>query len=313
MKKRPVRRGTQVLVGSIIALAIIAALVFVTQGRDIPVLNPHGAIANQQYQLIMITVGLGVFVIVPVFILLFSIAWKYRATNKTAKYEPEFDSHKGLEALWWGIPLVIIIILAIITWVSTHALDPYKKLESDVTPVKIQVISLEWKWLFIYPDRNVATLNFVNIPKNTPIELSLTSDAPMNSFWIPALAGQVYTMTGMSTQLHLMSDSVGTFNGASANISGEGFADMKFKVYSQNESDFEAWARKAAHSPDLLSDARYKELATKGIDTNEKTFTLSSPTLYHDVIMKYMHPAANTDDSTDTKMDSNSMHEGMKM
>jgi len=310
MKKRPVRRGTQVLIGSIIALAIIAALVFVTQGRDIPVLNPHGAIANQQHVLILITVGLGVFVIIPVFILLFTIAWKYRDTNKKAKYEPEFDGHKALEALWWGIPLVIIFILAIVTWVSTHALDPYKKLESDITPVKVQVISLEWKWLFIYPDYKVATLNFVNIPKNTPIELSLTSDAPMNSFWVPALAGQVYTMTGMSTQLHLMADSVGTFNGVSANISGKGFADMRFKVYSQNETDFETWARNATHSPDVLNDNRYEALSSQGIDTDEKTFSLESVNLYHNVIMKYMHPTST--EATPTT-DTHTMHEGMNM
>lgn len=305
-KKRPVRWGTQVLIGSVISIAIIAALVFVTQGRDMPVLNPHGTIADQQFILIMITVGLGVFVIVPVFVLLFVIAWKYRDTNKKAKYDPEFDGHRGLEALWWGIPLAIIFVLAIITWVSTHELDPYKKLESDVTPVKVQVVSLDWKWLFIYPDYNIATVNYLNIPKNTPIDLKLTSDAPMNSFWVPALAGQVYTMTGMSTQLHFMSDSVGTYNGASANISGEGFADMKFKVYSQNETDFEAWARKASQSPDVLNEARYKELAARGSDTAEKTFMLGSPDLFDSIVKKYMHP---TTDKTETMHG----HEGMDM
>lgn len=311
-KKPSVRRGTQALVGSIVALAIIAALVFVTWGRDIPVLNPHGTIADQQYALIMITVGLGVFIIIPVFILLFTIAWKYRASNTHATYQPEFDTHKGFEALWWGIPLLVIFLLAIITWVSTHALDPYKKLESNVTPVKVQVVSLEWKWLFLYPDYNVATLNYMNIPKNTPIELSLTSDAPMNSFWVPALAGQVYTMTGMSTQLHLMADSVGTFHGSSANISGQGFADMHFKVYAQNETDFESWARQMSHSPDVLDTARYKTLAAQGIDTDEKTFTLAVPNLYHDIIMKYTHPAADTKNDTNAT-NTNSTSEGMKM
>lgn len=315
-KKRLVRRGTQALIGSVVAVAIVAVLFFVTEGRDMPVLNPSGTIADQQFVLIMITVVLGVFVVIPVFILLFVIAWKYRATNKTAKYEPELDGNRGLEALWWGIPLVIIFLLAIITWVSTHALDPYKKLESEVTPVKVQVVSLDWKWLFIYPDYNVATLNYMNMPKDTPIELTLTSDAPMNSFWVPALAGQVYTMTGMSTKLHFMSDSVGTFNGASANISGEGYADMSFKVYSQNETDFEAWMRKATQSPDILNDSRYKELATRGIDTSEKTFTLESAGLYHSIVMKYMHPTPQTNEThmmDDGKMMDGHSHEGMDM
>lgn len=295
--KRLVRRCTQALLWSVVAVAIVAVLIYVTQGRDMPVLNPSGTIADQQYVLIMITVGLGVFVVIPVFILLFSIAWKYRETNKKATYQPEYDGNRRLEALWWGIPLAIIFVLAIITWVSTHALDPYKKLESDVTPVKVQVVSLEWKWLFIYPDYNVATLNHMIIPKDTPIELTLTSDAPMNSFWVPALAGQVYTMTGMSTKLHLMSDSVGVFKGASANISGEGYADMSFDVYSQRERDFEAQMRKAAQSPDILTNERYEALAAKGIDTSEKTFQLGSPGLYHSIVMKYMEETATPPDT----------------
>ena len=324
-KRRMVRRGAQVLVWVLLVLTIIAALVFVTQGRDMPVLNPSGVIAEQQFVLIMITVGLGVFVVVPVFILLFTIAWKYRASNATAKYEPELEGNRGLEALWWGVPLAIIFILAIITVVSTRALDPYRALESDVTPVNVQVVSLEWKWLFIYPDYNIATLNYMTIPKDTPINLTLTSDAPMNSFWVPALAGQVYTMTGMSTKLHIMANSVGTFNGASANISGEGYADMSFKVYAQDETTFESWAHKAAASPDTLNGERYAQLAAKGIDTSEKLFTLGDKNLYHNIVMKYMHgPAApnptqkpeETHDMhmmEDGHMMEGSSHEGMKI
>lgn len=288
-KRWPWRRVAQVSISGVIALAIVGALIYVSHGREIPVLAPSGTIASQQALLIAITVGLGIFVVVPVFILLFTIAWKYRASNKKAKYDPEFEGHAGLEALWWGIPFAIIGILAVITWVSTRALDPYKPLESDVTPVNVQVISLEWKWLFIYPDYGVATMNYANIPKDTPINLTLTSDAPMNSFWVPALAGQVYTMTGMSTKLHFMANKVGTYSGASANISGEGFADMRFKVYAMDESEFEHWMQKALRSPDILTTERYAELAKKGSDPNEKTFVLKSKTLYDDVVMKYMH------------------------
>ncbi len=218
------------------------------------------------------------------------IAWKYRASNTSAKYEPELEGNRKLEALWWGIPCAIIVVLAAITWVSTHALDPYKPIESDVTPVKVQVVSMEWKWLFIYPEYGVATLNFMNIPKDTPIDLSLTSDAPMNSFWVPALAGQVYCMTGMTSKLHIMANSVGTFNGSSANISGKGFADMTFKVNAMNETDFVAWARNAAKSPTMLTSDSYAELSKPSSKVPDTTFMLMVPTLFDDIIMSYMTP-----------------------
>jgi cytochrome o ubiquinol oxidase subunit 2 len=305
-KKRALWRAFQIFASSFMAVALIGIFIYVTQGREIPVLNPQGLIADQQYTLILITVGLGFFVVVPVFILLFSIAWKYRAGNKKAKYEPEMEGHRGLELLWWGIPCVIILLLAIITHISTHALDPYKALESDKTPVKVQVIALEWNWLFIYPEYGTATLNFMNIPEDTPVNLTLTSDAPMNSFWVPALAGQVYAMSGMSTKLHLMADSVGTYNGTTANISGEGYADMRFKVYSMTEADFQTWVKRAANSADGLTTEKYEEIAQPNKDRPETTYRLITSSIFDDVIMKYMSEKSHTEGSRET-------HEGMSM
>jgi cytochrome o ubiquinol oxidase subunit 2 len=184
----------------------------------------------------------------------------------------------------------VIIILAVITAVSTHALDPYKPISSNKTPVKIQVIALEWKWLFVYPDKGIATLNYVNIPEDTPIDLTLTSDAPMNSFWVPALAGQVYAMSGMSTKLHLMADGVGSYNGVSANISGEGFAEMRFKVNSLTEKDFTNWAAKSMRSKDMLTSETYADLAKPSSGDSEATYMLMNNGLYNEVIMKYMGP-----------------------
>ncbi len=288
-KKRVLWRAFQIFASSFIAVAIVGTLVFVTQGRDIPVLNPEGIIANQQYTLILITVGLGAFVVLPVFFLLFSIAWKYRAGNKKAKYDPEMEGNKGLEILWWTIPLVIILALSIITVISTHALDPYKELKSDKQAIQVQVIALEWNWLFIYPESNTATLNYMNIPEDTPVNLAITSDAPMNSFWIPALAGQVYAMSGMTTKLHIMADSVGTYNGSTANISGPGYADMRFTVNSLNKTDYASWSKKAAKSTSVLSDADYAKLAKAQEHKQDMTFKLMSPTLFDTVIMKYMN------------------------
>jgi len=300
-KKRVIWRVAQVLISCVAAFMLIGALVYFTQGRDIPVLQPAGLIAREQYTLILITVGLGVLVVVPVFILLFSIAWRYRAGNKKARYDPELEGHRGLEALWWGIPCAIILLLAVITWVSTHALDPYKPLDSNVPPVKVQVVALEWNWLFIYPDQGVATRNFLNIPKNTPIELSITADAPMNSFWVPALAGQVYAMSGMTTKLHFMADGVGSYNGVSANISGEGYADMTFKVHSMDETAFNEWATQAARSGDALTTEVYQTIAQPSRDAPQTTYALKTPTLFDDIVMKYMMPDHTTTAETSKK------------
>lgn len=288
--KRLRRRVFQVFVSVFVALVIIAAFVFVTQGRDIPVLQPQGVIAEQQLHLILITTGLGIFVVVPVFILLFSVAWKYREGNTKAKYDPEFEGSAKLEALWWGIPCLIIIVLAIITAISTHALDPYKQLESDKKPVEVQVISLQWKWLFIYPESGVATVNYLNIPEDTPINFSITSDAPMNSFWVPALGGQVYSMTGMRTKLHLQADGVGTYTGNSANLSGDGFSGMRFKVNSLTSVDFDEWVKKSKTSPDFLTSISYEELRQASKNNPEKTYGLVEDGMFNSVIFKYMPP-----------------------
>ncbi len=292
-KKRIPKRVIQVVFSSLVAVIIVGVLVYVTAGRNIPVLDTHGVIANQERNLIYLTVGLGAIVVVPVFIMLFSIAWRYRASNTKATYQPEFSGHRGIEALWWGIPCVIIIILAVITVIYTHALDPYKPIDSSVKPIKIQVIALEWKWLFVYPDQGVATLNFMNIPKDTPIDFTITSDAPMNSFWIPALAGQVYAMPGMSTQLHLMADSVGSYTGSSANISGAGFADMQFKVNAMNQPNYQAWVKKAAMSSNMLTSDAYKKLAMASRGDPDTTYMLMDSSLYNEVIMKYMTPGGD--------------------
>lgn len=294
-QKRIIKRVIQVGFSCFVAFAIIGALIFVTQGRDIPILQPKGTIATQEFNLIMITVGLGLIVVIPVFILLFGIAWKYRASNTKAVYQPDFGGHRGLEALWWTIPCLIILVLAIITAISTYALDPYKKLESDVPPVKIQVVAMEWKWLFIYPDEGIATVNYVNIPEDTPVEFTITSDAPMNSFWVPALGGQVYAMSGMSTQLSLMADAPGTFNGSSANISGDGFASMRFKVNAMTPADFRAWQQKSIYSTNLLDSTTYKDLAVPSKNDAEKTYALMDTGLYNDIIMKYMMPEGEHD------------------
>ncbi len=288
MAKQRSKTFAKIIIATAVAVAMVGTLVAVTYGRAVPVLDTHGLIADQERNLIYLTVGLGILVVIPVFTMLFVIAWKYRSTNTKAVYEPDYAGSRKIEAIWWGIPCIIILGLAIITVIATHQLDPFKPIQSSVKPVNIEVVALQWRWLFIYPDQNIATLNYVNIPEQTPVNFIITSDAPMNSFWIPALAGQVYAMSGMSTQLHVMADGVGTYNGASANISGSGFADMTFKVNSMSASDFTGWAAQAATSDNMLTADSYATLAQPNIDKTNKTFMLMQPSLYNDIIMKTM-------------------------
>lgn len=268
--------------------ALVGVIAFIALSHDVPLLQPQGIIAAEQKSLLATTVFLMLLVIIPVFILVAWISWKYRAGNKKTKYTPNWDHSHVLEAIWWGFPLAIIAILSVITYISSHKLDHFKPIESDKAAVKVQVVALQWKWLFIYPEHGIAAVNQVRFPEKTPVNFSITSDAPMNSFWIPALGGQIYAMSGMSTKLHLMADKVGVYNGASANISGEGFAGMKFKAHSTNEIDFENWVYSVKNSSPQLDVNEYKNLALPTEDNPVKTYGLADKNLYDKIIMKYM-------------------------
>lgn len=198
--------------------------------------------------------------------------------------------NKLAEFFWWGIPLLFTAIIAVITWQQTHALDPYKPIESDKKPLKIQVVALQWKWLFIYPEENIASLNFFQIPVGTPIHFEITADAPMNSFWIPHLGGQIYAMPAMRTQLHLIANNPGDFRGSSANISGVGFADMHFITRASSEVDFQQWVEFAKNSSKTLGLEEYNQMVAPSRANPPETFQLGEKGLFNHIIMKYMHP-----------------------
>lgn len=291
-KKSQTRFPTRYKVVGFISFVGILGILLVTylSTRDIVVLNPQGSIAQQQKDLIIIATFLMLIVVIPVFILTFSIAWKYRAGNNKAKYQPDWDHSRIAETIWWGFPLFIIVILAIITWVSSHELDPYRPIASEKSPVEVQVVALEWRWLFLYPDYGVASLNYLEIPEKTPINLTLTSDAPMNSFWIPSLGGQVYAMSGMSTKLHLQANKQSVYEGSSANLSGEGFANMRFQVKSVSNKTFHTWAQ-SAQSKTMLSEKKYNAIAKPSKDVKPQLFSLSDTSLYDKIVMKYNIPS----------------------
>lgn len=278
--------------GIIVAVALLVVAVLYLRHFSIPVLEPRGTIARQERNLIYFGSLLSIIIIVPVFALTFMISWKYREANTKATYSPEFDHSRKAETIWWLIPTILIVILSVVTWNSSHQLDPFKPLASDTAPLTIQVVALDWKWLFIYPQQNIASVNMVQFPVNTPVHFVITSDAPMNSFWIPQLGGQIYAMPGMSTQLHLMASQSGSYRGSSANISGRGFADMNFTAKATSNLDFRKWVNTVKQSPNHLTADAYAELSKPSDHNTVAYYASNQPGLYDSIVIKYMTPGA---------------------
>ena len=256
----------------------------------IAVLFPSGSIGAEQRNLLIIVQIIMLFVIVPVFICVFLFSWKYRADNPEADYDPDLIDNVFLEFIWWGVPFVIVAIISVLTWYKTYELDPYKPLKSDKEELVVQVVALQWKWLFIYPEQNIATVNFLQIPTDRPIHFEITADAPMNSFWIPELGGQIYAMSKMKTELYLIADHPGNFRGYSANISGEGFADMHFMTRADSESEFEKWVKETRQSDQLLNRSSYDELVKPSVIDKPLTYKLDDQALFDFILKRYMHP-----------------------
>ncbi len=271
-----------------LAFDVIIFLWLLLHGHNIALFNSKGEIALKERELISFTVLLGLSVIIPVLILTFFVAWKYREGNSGSKYTPDSVHNKFLEFAWWALPTAIILILGVVNWRATHALDPYKTLDVASKPVTIQVVALRWKWLFIYPEQNIATVNFIQFPAQTPINFELTADAPMSSFWIPNLGGQIYAMTGMESKLHLIADLPGDFRGSAAEINGPGFSGMKFMARASSQADFDTWVQEVKNSGKTLDLTEYNKLASPS-ENNPVTFYASTDVnLYNNIIRKFM-------------------------
>lgn len=271
------------------ALAPLALL----SGCGMVVMDPPGDVASQQADLIIVATLLMLIVIIPVIFLTFFFAWRYRKGNTEAIHDPEWDHSTKLELIIWGVPLLIIIALGLITWVATHKLDPYQPLErldadtplaADHKPMIVQVISLNWKWLFLYPEQGVASVNELVTPVDVPIRFHITSEDMMNSFYIPALAGQIYSMPGMQTTMNAVMNEPGVYKGFSANYSGAGFSNMRFKYHGVSEEEFNAWVEKARENGSTLHKAEYLKLAEPSIDAPVAYFNDVGKDLYHDIV-----------------------------
>jgi len=214
------------------------------------------------------------------------------ASNSKAHYDPIANHSTFFQLSLWTILSVTALILSLVTWKATHQLDPRKPLASSIKPLVIQVIALQWKWLFIYPAQHIATVNFIQFPVHTPILFELTADdAPMNSFWIPQLSGQIYAMTGMQTQLHIMTDTPGDFAGSAAEISGAGFASMRFVARASSQANFDTWVFSVKKSQSPLSASAYNTLLAPSENNPVAFYASTEENLYNTILMRYMTPS----------------------
>ncbi len=295
MTRRPLRRLPLARLGAVAALVALA-------GCNTVVMNPAGDVARQQSSLIVWSTVLMLLIIVPVMALTVLFAWRYREGAKDAKYEPNWDHSTGLELVIWAAPLLIIIALGALTWVSTHLLDPYRPLDrvapgkpvtAAIRPLEVEVVSLDWKWLFIYPEQGIATVNELVVPVDRPVRFRMTSSSVMNTLWIPSMAGMIYTMPGMETQLHGVLNRTGRFEGRSGNYSGAGFSDMWFWTHSVTPARFDQWVAGVKRQPRALNQAAYLQLEKPSEKVRPIGFGTVDLTLFRRVVGMCVKPGTD--------------------
>jgi len=268
-------------------------------GCDWVLMNPSGDIAWQQRDLLIFATLLMLIIIIPVMVLTLWFAWKYRASNRKAEYAPDWHHSTRLEIMIWSAPLAIILILGTVTWITTHTLDPYRPLDridagrplaAGVKPLEVEVVALDWKWLFLYPEYGIASVNELAAPIDVPIRFKLTSSSMMNSFFIPALAGQVYAMPGMETRLNAVINQEGIYKGFSANYSGDGFSHMHFKFHGLSEQGFNQWVEKARQGGTPFGRDEYLTLEKPSEREPVQYFSSVDPDLYNAILNMCVAP-----------------------
>ena len=277
---------------------VFAFLLPCLAGCDMVVLSPSGDVALQQSHLIIISTILMLIIIVPVIFLTLFFAWRYRQSNTAAKYDPEWHHSTALEVVIWAAPLVIIIALGAITWVNTHKLDPFRPLDridstktaAGVKPITVEVVALDWKWLFFYPDYGIATVNEMAAPVDVPINFKITATSVMNSFYVPALAGMIYAMPGMQTQLHAVINKAGEYEGFSSNYSGPGFSQMRFSFHGLDQAGFDAWVARVKQNGTALNRDTYLKLEKPSIKEPVHYYSSFEGGLYNAVLNMCAHP-----------------------
>ena len=254
------------------------------------VLDPKGPIALAERQILLNALGIMLAIVCPVILATIGVAFWFRTSNERARYRPNFAYSGRLEMLVWSIPAMTVFLVGGVAWVGSHDLSPRKPIASTVKPLRVQVASLDWKWLFIYPDQGVASVNHLTIPVGTPVSLELTSSGVMNSFFVPQLGSQIYTMAGMITRLHLQADHPGTYRGFSAQFSGEGFSDMHFDADAVTDEKFAQWLNAARSAGPELNAKSYADLAKPSAAVAPFTYRSVAPGLFDRILAAEMQP-----------------------
>ncbi|MGF1789402.1 ubiquinol oxidase subunit II [Photobacterium profundum] len=288
---------------------ILTFSVFLLSGCQSVLFDPKGLIGEQEKDLIITSLLLMLIVVIPVILMTFYFSYKYRASNTGEKYTPEWAHSTKIEVVVWTIPIVIIAILGTITWQTTHELDPGKPLVSSVKPMTIEVVSLDWKWLFIYPEQHIATVNYVAFPKDVPVTFKVTSNSVMNAFFIPQLGSQIYAMAGMVTRVNLVANEAGQYDGISSSYSGAGFSDMKFKAQAMpDQATFDQWVKQVQQSaPPMIDMAAFKALAAPSQQVPVTYYSHLPDHLYGSIVQQFkgsLNMDMGVDKPMDMKMDS---------
>ena len=270
--------------------AIVLVTAATLGGCSEGVLDPKGPIAAAERLILLNSLGMMLAIVIPTILATLAVAYWFRSSNWRARYLPDFAYSGRLEMLVWSIPAMTVLLVGGVAWVSSHDLDPRKPISAAVDPVRVQVVSLDWKWLFIYPDQGIASVNQLTIPVGTPVSFELTSSGVMNSFWVPQLAGQIYTMPGMATRLQLQADHPGTYPGLSANFSGDGFADMHFNVDALPAERFAQWLDTKRNAGPLLDERAYAALAKPSKAVAPSTYRVVAPNLFNGIVSFGMQP-----------------------
>jgi len=285
-------RGRSVRTARLLLLAVLPLLAGCS---ELVVLEPKGPIGAGDRAVILEAFGVMLVVVIPVILMSIAIPWRYRAQNTNAAYTPDWRHSTLVEAVVWLVPALIVAVLGALVWSSTHRLDPYKPLVADAPPVRVEAVSLDWKWLFIYPDLGIATVNQLVFPAKTPLSLRLTSDSVMTAFFVPELGSQIYSMAGMQTQLNLMADAPGHYWGDNTQYSGSGFHDMHFEAKAVTPDEFQHWVAQVRQSHDKLDAEGFAQLEqpSKGW-APVKHFSDVVPGLFESIMGKFMSAAAMT-------------------
>lgn len=280
---------------SSILLVIAAALLLSGCGLNTaPILHPKGPVALAQRDLLFTALFVMLIVVIPVFIFAALFVWRYRANGGKGKYTPDWAYSARIDAVIWLVPALIVAVLGYLLWTTTHKLDPYKAIGNPDQAIVVEAVAQDWKWLFIYPEYGIATVNELAFPNERTLALRITSDTVMNSFMIPALGGQIYAMAGMTSRLHLVADEPGQFTGRNTMYSGDGFADQHFQTYAMTNEDFDAWVEKVRESPDSLDAAAYDTLVKPSIAHQVEYYSGYEEGLFEQILAKYAQRPAHS-------------------